>query len=630
MGETRFFERLYGSLKAGEITRREFTQRALGAGLSAATVAFVVNALDFEKGFAQATPEASPSASLEATAEELVGVRPEFGTENQTRGEGGNLNLLLWQVPTVLNQHVSTGGKDTTSSGLYMEPLLNFTPESTLVTRLAAEVPSVSNGGIAPDFSSVTYKLKEGVLWSDGEPFTAADVRFTYEWVSNPENAATTFENYSNVASVDVIDDLTVTVNFTTPTLAWYIPFVGTNGGSILPGHVWGFDATDTGPNTDFRTAPVGTGPFKVTSFSEGVELVVEANEYYREPNKPYFSSVSVTGGAGTSEGAARAVLQTGEADWAWNIQVAPDVIADMANGGTGQMITFAGVATEAIYINFTDPNTEASTGERSSLEIPHPSLTDLAVQQAMSYAIDRNLIADEFYGNGQPGAWRYLVGIPLYENDHYPYSYDPAMANQILDEAGWVLDGNVRSKDGVELSYVYHTTINALRQDTQAVVQANLAEVGIEVELKSTDSTIFFDSGVGNDLNYPHFYSDVEMYTTNPTSPFPTDYLQIFYAGPENRNIAQQSNDWSGQNITRYANPDYDAAIEAALSTTDPEVATAAIIRCSDILTDDAAVIPLVNRGGGGAAALTLMAENIAPGPWEGDFWNIANWRRV
>ena len=221
MGETRFFERLYGSLKAGEITRREFTQRALGAGPSAATVAFVVNALDFEKGFAQATPEASPSASLEATAEELVGVRPEFGTENQTRGEGGNLNVLLWQVPTVLNQHVSTGGKDTTSSGLYMEPLLNFTPESTLVTRLAAEVPSVSNGGIAPDFSSVTYKLKEGVLWSDGEPFTAADVRFTYEWVSNPENAATTFENYSNVASVDVIDDLTVTVNFTTPTLAW-------------------------------------------------------------------------------------------------------------------------------------------------------------------------------------------------------------------------------------------------------------------------------------------------------------------------------------------------------------------------------------------------------------------------
>ena len=203
-------------------------------------------------------------------------------------------------------------------------------------------------------------------------------------------------------------------------------------------------------------------------------------------------------------------------------------------------------------------------------------------------------------------------------------------MANQILDEAGWVLDGNVRSKDGVELSYVYHTTINAVRQDTQAVVQANLAEVGIEVELKSTDSTIFFDSGVGNDLNYPHFYSDVEMYTTNPTSPFPTDYLQIFYAGPENRNIAQQSNDWSGQNITRYANPEYDAAIEAALSTTDPEVATAAIIRCSDILTDDAAVIPLVNRGGGGAAALTLMAENIAPGPWEGDFWNIANWRRV
>ncbi|MEZ4497912.1 MAG: ABC transporter substrate-binding protein [Thermomicrobiales bacterium] len=357
--------------------------------------------------------------------------------------------MLLWQVPTVLNQHVSTGGKDTTASGLYMEPLLNFTPESTLVTRLAAEV-SVSNGGIAPDFSSVTYKLKEGVLWSDGEPFTAADVRFTYEWVSNPENAATTFENYSNVASVDVIDDLTVTVNFTTPTLAWYIPFVGTNGGSILPGHVWGFDATDTGPNTNFRTAPVGTWTisshllFRRRGTGRPSQRILPGAEQallspaFRSPAEP-----------ATSEGAARAVLQTGEADWAWNIQVAPDVIADMANGGTGQMITFAGVATEAIYINFTDPNTEASTGERSSLEIPHPSLTDLAVRQAMncarSIATSSRMSSTATVSPVRGGTWSAFrstkTTLPVQLRSG-------KLASQILDEAGWVLDGNVRSKD--------------------------------------------------------------------------------------------------------------------------------------------------------------------------------------
>jgi peptide/nickel transport system substrate-binding protein len=248
-----------------------------------------------------------------------------------------------------------------------------------------------------------------------------------------------------------------------------------------------------------------------------------------------------------------------------------------------------------------------------------------------MSFAIDRDTIANEFYGNGQMAAWRYLVGIPAYENDNLPYTYDPAMANQLLDEAGWTMDGSTRAKDGVELKFVYHTTINPVRQDTQAVVQANLADVGIEAELKSTDSTIFFDSGVGNDQNLNHFYTDLQMYTTGPSSPFPTDYLENFYAGAENRNIAQMSNDWSGGNTSRYSNPEYDATLDEARGTTDAEVATAAIIRCSDILSDDAVVVPLVARAAlVSSVSNTLSPDNIALGPWEGDFWNIANWRRV
>jgi peptide/nickel transport system substrate-binding protein len=623
MAEGRYFERLYGELKAGNITRREFGARAMALGMSAATVAFVINALDFKGGSAQ-TPEAEGGASM-------VGTRPEVGMEGVTRGEGGNLNLLLWQMVTVLNPHNSTGTKDYLGASLMIEPLLNYTPESTLTPALAAEVPTIENGGLAEDLSSVTYKLKEGVGWSDGEPFTANDVKFTFEWVANPENSAILFQNYANIESVEVIDDLTAKVNFISPTLAWYVPFSGTFGGSILPGHIWNFDATDPGPTETFRTAPIGTGPYKLVSFAEGVEVLYEINELYREPNKPYFATVSITGGSGAADGVARAVLQTAEADYGWNMQVAPDVINDMLAAGNGYILATAGTSTESIYINFTDPNTEGSTGERSSLEIPHPSLTDLNVRRAMMYAVDRDTIANEFYGNGQMAAWRYLVGIPAYDNDNLPYSYDPAMANQILDEAGWVMDGNTRSKDGVELSWVYHTSINPVRQDTQAVVQANFADVGIEAELKSTDATIYFDSGVGNDQNINHFYTDLQMFTTGPSSPFPADYLENFYAGEDNRNITQMSNDWSGGNRCRYVNPEFDAALDEAKGTVDAEVATAAIIRCSDILTDDAVVLPLVARAAlVSAVSNTLAPDNIALGVWEGDFWNIANWRRA
>ena len=622
MAEGRFFERTYEALKAGELTRREFVNRAIAAGMSAATVAFLVNALDFQSGSAQ-TPEAEGVS--------MVGVRPEVGTEGQTRGEGDQLTILLWQMVTVLNPHTSTGTKDYLGASFMIEPLLNFTPDSTLVPRLAAEVPTIENGGIAPDYTSVTYKLLPDVVWSDGEPFTANDVKFTFEWVSNEANAAVTFENYSNVESVEVIDDLTAKVNFKAPTLAWFVPFVGTFGGSVLPGHIWNFDATDEGPTQAFRTSPIGTGPYKLTSFSEGVEVLYEINELYREPNKPYFKTVSVTGGAGSADGAARAVIQTGEADWGWNLQVAPDVIADMqTDDAPGQLISYAGVSTETIYLNFADPNTESEGGERAALATPHPSLTDINVRKALSFAIDRETIAAEFYGNGMTGAWRYLVGIPVYENDHFPYTYDPDMANQLLDEAGWVLDGNVRAKDGVELSFSYQTSINPVRQDTQAVVQANLADIGVEVELISTDSTIYFDSGVGNTLNISHFYADFEMFTTGPSTPFPVDYLNNFYAGPDNRNIAQMSNDWSGGNYSRFVNADFDAALDEARGTADVEVATAAIIRCSDILTDEAACVPLVHRGGAGAASKTLLVDNLAQNAWEGDFWNIANWRRV
>ncbi|MCC6703430.1 MAG: peptide ABC transporter substrate-binding protein, partial [Thermomicrobiales bacterium] len=543
----------------------------------------------------------------------------------------GELRILLWQMTTVLNPHTSTGTKDYIAASLMIEPLLNFSEDTSLATALAAEVPSLENGGIAEDFSSVTYKLKEGVVWSDGEPLTANDVKFTFEWVSNPVNAAITFQNYANVESVEVIDDLTAKVNFKTPTLAWYVPFVGTFGGSVLPGHIWGFDAANEEPTLGFRTAPVGTGPFKLVSFSEGVEVKYEANPLYREPNKPYFATVSITGGAGTADGAARAVLQTNEADYAWNLQVNPDAINQMLEAGNGYLLAKAPTSTESIYFNYTDPNVEGSTGERSSLENPHPAFTDFAVRQAMSFAVDRDTIANEFYGNGQGAAWSFIVGLPTYDNGNFPYSYNPDQANQILDEAGWVLDGGVRSKDGVALSFTYQTTINPVRQDTQAVVQANLADVGIEVELVSHDATIFFDSGVGNEMNLTHFYADLQMYTSEIPSPFPVEYLNAFYAGAENINVAQQANDWSGGNTTRYVNAEFDEALDTARTATDPEIATEAIIRCSDILTDDAAVLPLVARSASvSGLANTIQQDNIALAPFEGDFWNIANWRRV
>jgi peptide/nickel transport system substrate-binding protein len=618
MAERKPFANLYEALKKGDISRRQFLQRATAMGMSAAVAGFVVNSLDMKGASAQsATPEASGGSSM-------VGTTPDGGFEGVTRGQGGELKLLLWQAPTVLNPHTSTGTKDYLAASLAVEPLLNYTPDSTITTRLVTEVPTLENGGLAEDLSSVTYKLLPDVVWSDGEPFTAKDVKFTFDWISVPENAAVSANLYANVDSVEVIDDLTAKVNFKIPALAWYIPFSGTFGGSIIPGHHWNWDVTATEPTQSYRSAPIGTGPYVVNSFSENDQVTYVANELFREANKPFFATVNIKGG-GDAPSAARAVLQTADYDWAWNLQVEPEVLAEMVAEGKGYLVATAGINTESIYIQHADPNVEVD-GQRSEMSTVHPALGDLAVRQALSYAIDRDTIANEFYGNDQVAAWNYLVGIPAYTTMNLPYSYDPAKANEILDAAGWVLDGSTRKKGDVELKWKYQTSINTVRQKTQAVVKGNLAEVGIEVELASVDAGIYFDSAAGNDQNISHFYADLEMYTTGPTSPFPQDYMVSFYSGDDN--VAQKSNDWSGNNYSRFINADFDAAYEAATSTTDAELAAAKFVEMNDILTDQAAVVPLVARAASvGAGANALLVDNIALGPFEGDFWNIINW---
>jgi len=614
-GET--LTNLFRALKAGELSRRQFVQRAGAAGLSAAGIAFAVNSLGARGARAQ---EATPAAAAG---------RPAVGMEGATRGEGGEIGILLWQAITHLSPHNSTGTKDQLGASFVLESLMNYAADSSLVPTLITEVPSIENGLLAEDFSTVTYKLLPDVVWSDGEPFTARDVKFTFDWVMNPVHASISSNIYSAVSDIEIVDDLTVTLTFTAPTLAWYVPFTGSFNGYIYPGHLWNFDPASTDYDNTFRQNPTGTGPYKVDTFAENDQVTYSVNEKFREPNKPFFSNVNIKGG-GDAVSAARAVLQTGEFDYAWNLQVEPEVLNEMLTGGKGQLNSAPGASIEAIFINFTDPNTEID-GERSSLKVPHPSLTDKAVRQAFAMAVDRQTINDQFYGSGSYATPNRLAGIPEYQSDNVSFVFDTEAANKVLDDAGWVLDGNVRKKGDVELKWTYSTSINAVRQKTQAVVQNNLAAIGIEVELTSVDSGIYFDSSVGNDQNYPHFYQDITMYTNGPVSPFPIDYMSNHYAGPNNENVAQKANDWSGNNISRYVNPEYDAMWEEAQGSTDAERVAELFIGMNDLLINDAALVPLVQRSAGNAAlANRIDPANLAKSPFEGDFWNIMNWRTV
>jgi peptide/nickel transport system substrate-binding protein len=621
------FWSLYEELKSGNVSRRDFIEKATALGVGMPIVLFVLNAIKVE-GAAAAPAGGTKGFSARNQA---AASRPAEGTEGQTRGAGGELKLFQWQGVTHFSLHNSTGTKDTLGSAPVLEPLTHVLPDGTLIPNLVKEIPSVENGLLAADLTSVTYNLLEGVVWSDGQPFTSADIAFTWQWILDPVNASTNSALYSVVSGVDTPDEKTVKINFATPQLNWFFPFSGSPYGAIYPKHI-----LEAGPDAfqQFRVSPIGTGAYKVDSFVENDQVIYSINENYREPNKPFFSSINLKSG-GTAEQAAQEVFQTGDWHVAWNLQVVQSLLKDMeAAGGLGTLYTIPGTSLERIHLNFSDPRTEVN-GQRSEKNTPHPIFSDPAVRQALALACDRQTMSTEFYAGepGEPPGRNILTGIPQVESPNTTWEFNLDKAAQTLDAAGWTLDGDTRKKGDLELKLSYATTISAVRQGTQAVNKQNWESIGIKVELRQIDAGVFFDSSAGNEQNAQHFYSDLQMYTDNPSLVYPLNYMQSWYGGANPRaadgsNIAQKENQWSGTNNLRFQNADYDATFEAAAAETDAEKAAQLYIKMNDIVINEVAAIPLVQRSADKyAISNKLNNNNVATSFFEVLYWNVVNW---
>ncbi|QIR36004.1 peptide ABC transporter substrate-binding protein [Tolypothrix sp. PCC 7910] len=532
------------------------------------------------------------------------------------------LKLLYWQAPTILNPHLAQGSKDFEASRITYEPLASFDKEGKLVPFLAAEIPSLENGGVAKDGKSVTWKLKQGVKWSDGQPFTAADVVFTYQFVSNSAVGATTSANYQGIKSVEAVDDYTVKINFQEPNPAWSLPFVGSNG-PILPRHIFEKYNGSNAREAPANLLPVATGPYKVVEFKPGDIVIYEANSFFREANKPFFKRVELKGG-GDAVSAARAVLQTGDVDFAWNLQVEAPILKQLEAAGKGRLDISFGSFLERIAINQTDPNKETKEGERSSIEFPHPFFQDLKVRQAFNYAIDRNTINQQLYGQTGRAVTNILVAPDIYNSPNTKYEFDLKKAAALLDEAGWKdSNGNgTRDKNGVELKVLFQTSVNPVRQKTQEIVKQSLTSIGIGVELKSIDSSIFFSGDPANPDTLARFQADLQMFSGGNSNPDPGTYLKGWTCDE----IPQKKNNWSKSNSSRYCNPEYDKLWKQSNTELNPEKRRQLIIQMNDLLIKNQAVIPLISRANVNGVSNRITGVDVTP--WDDRTWNIKDWR--
>ena len=232
------------------------------------------------------------------------------------RGTDGEVKLTFPQAVSIMNPYLSGGTKDIYASSMVLEPLAGLTPEGVMIPKLVTEIPTLENGGISADMTSITWKLIPGLMWSDGTPVTADDAVFTAAYCMDPAGGCSQATKYEGIASVEAVDASTIKVTFTGPKANPYTAFVSALSPILQKAQFAACQGAAAPTCTDANNMPVGTGPFMVTGFTVNDTVTMAANPNYRDPAKPAFATAVIKGG-GDAEGSARAVMETGEFDYA-------------------------------------------------------------------------------------------------------------------------------------------------------------------------------------------------------------------------------------------------------------------------------------------------------------------------
>lgn len=523
----------------------------------------------------------------------------------------GTATVLLPEDLTTMNPYTTTALITMQVVPAVLEPLVGVDPDGAYYPILAREVPTVANGGVSEDGRTITWRLRDGVTWSDGTPFTADDVVFTAEAASTGTDTvrAGAFEA---VSSIETVDDLTVVVRYE----AYNSSYLDQFQWGILPRHATG-DPSAMG-TWEFNRAPVGTGPFRLAEWRTGDRIVLERNPQARESVTPHLDQVVFL--VVPSEETRAAMMQRGDADvMLWPGSNLRDVW-DATPGVT--LDTAPEIWIMRMFLNL---------GERGNPvegQAPHPILGDLRVRQALAYGIDYDLIIDDLaLGRVLRATSPFQLG--WYACDVDGYAYDPERAAALLDEAGWVLgsdgvrvaQGAANAPDGTRLSLelVGYSDFRLLEQ-TMLVLQDLYRDLGVEVNVRTVEQSVLFGGWSDRAARKIGDY-DILVYDTgtgiNPQ-------LHVFDLLHSSR-IPREENDGAGGNYARWSNATADALLEAAGTSPDLGERRAAYCEVAELVNEEVPQIFLYQFAGGNAYATRL--KGFRTSTWAGLVWNAAEW---
>ncbi len=526
----------------------------------------------------------------------------------------------LYQEPDVLNPFIATQYAADEVSRMVVEGLVEVDPNGNYFPVLAEEVPSPKNGLVSKDGLDVTYKLKKGVVWSDGVPFTCKDVVFTWKALTTPGNGAVNTAGYDKIKSVTCEDDHTVHVKFA----KFYAPYL-TLFDNVLPEHAAG-DIKDM-TKWEYNTKKIlGTGPFVLKEWVSGDHITLVKNPKYRDyPAKPKVDQIIVR--IIPSREVGKALITSGEIDILWDLSEAD--VPEFKNNPNVVIHKKKGPGTERLLLNLADPTLDATD---DPLHHPHPILADLRVRQAIQYGINKQLIVDKLlYSATTVGTSELSIGWA--KCDIPPSEYNPEKAKKLLDEAGFVdKDGDgIRechgckyAKEGTPLKLKIQTTSgNQLRADCEQLLVEMMKNIGIQFYIENVPSSELFGSwSSGAFRKHGHF--DILMYTTSDK----IDPQSHMYGYFHEKSIPTKANNGKGFNYVRWINHRASEALDKAGST--PNLAERKAqyqIACEEIAKD----IPhlyLYDRSEIDAARSNIKGFDV--NPWRPQTWNVAEWDKV
>jgi peptide/nickel transport system substrate-binding protein len=531
--------------------------------------------------------------------------------------DGSTLTVGFAQEPDNMNGFYSSMAFAQWANDLVQASLYDISDTLENVPVLIEEIPTVENGGINEDYTQYTVNIKEGLLWSDGTPLTAADFVFTYQMVEDPANNMLQGSSIRDaLETIELVDDTTFTLTFNAPK-----PFpedvIGSPGlSTVLPAHIFQpiYEAEGSIEFAAENQDPtVFSGPYVLSEWARGESMTFTANPNYAL-GTPSISTVIIRFFPDTDT--QYAALQAGQLDFVPNV----------SEGDKPRVAGFEGVSQVTVFGGYIESLWLNVRGE----EYPragHPALQDVLVRQAIRAALDRQAISDQLLAGTVSPTDSIYASSPFEDPDLGVTAHDPAAAEALLDEAGWV-DSNgdgTRDKDGVELVLRYSTTTAGWRNNIQAVIQQQLAAVGIGTILEAYPASEFFGSWSDSGINAVGEY-DIAQYANNTALTNPANVTVIEALSCEQR--VNEANP-GGQNFTGFCNEEMDAAALVTQTSLDPEERLAAAFTIQSIMKENAPLVNLFPRGDNYAYVTARFAEAPVVGSGVGNQWfDIINWQ--